>query len=252
METEKITIYPPAYFSKIGERSNNEDAVYPDEASTSNRLFIVCDGVGGQHKGEVASALACKYFAEYIHQNELNTDSKGFFAKALVYAEEKMEDHINEHPECSKMATTLTLLFFPPDFRIAHLIWVGDSRIYHIRDKKILFQTKDHSEVQDLLDMGEISQEEARTHQRRNIITRAISGSSNPTRIDYKKIEEILPNDFFLLCTDGLLETLDKNKIENWFKKECSPQRIKKEILENAMGKTRDNYTMYLIKINNP
>ncbi|HSI70845.1 MAG TPA: protein phosphatase 2C domain-containing protein, partial [Gillisia sp.] len=192
------------------------------------------------------------YFAEYIHQNKLNADPKKFFGSALVYAEEKMEDHIKEHPECSKMATTLTLLFFPPDFSIAHLIWVGDSRIYHIRDRRVLFQTKDHSEVQSMVDMGEISQEEARTHPRKNIIARAISGSSHPTRIDYKQIEDIHSNDFFLLCTDGLLETLDKNKIEKWFKKEFSPEQIKKEILENAMGNTRDNYTMYLIKINNP
>lgn len=252
MIIEDLKINPPASFSEIGERSNNEDAVHPKEATTSTRLFMVCDGVGGQQKGEVASALVCKGFAEYLREHNLNSDPKDFFDSALTFVEEKMEDHIRAHPECARMATTLTLLFFSPDFSIAHLVWVGDSRIYHIRDGKILFQTKDHSEVQGLVEMGEISQEEAKTHPRRNIITRAITGSSAPTRIDYNQIEELNSGDFFLLCSDGLLENLNEAKIKKWFKKELEPQEIKKKLLENAAGRTRDNYTMYLIKMDTP
>ncbi|GAA3614893.1 protein phosphatase 2C domain-containing protein [Flavivirga amylovorans] len=248
MEKYSKHIYLPVSLNELGQRANNEDSIYPEIATLNDRLFIVCDGVGGHSKGEVASALVCENFAQFIKQNNQDAISKNFFESGLRYVETKMEDYVNNDSGCSKMATTLTLLYFSEDYKLAYLIWVGDSRIYHIRDGKVLFQTKDHSEVQSLIDMGEITEQEALNHPRRNVITRAISGSSNPTRIDYKQIDEIHSNDFFLLCTDGILENLNEDKIEKCFNVESDPQEIKEKIIAHSYKNTRDNYSMYLIK----
>ena len=159
-----------------------------------------------------------------------------------------MGDYLETHPEATGMASTLTLLLISDEGDKALIGWVGDSRVYHIRDGEILFQTKDHSVVQGMVDMGEITEEEAQTHPKRNIITRAINGT-NPTRIDQEIITDIKKNDFFFLCTDGILETLTKNEVLAWFKAQTSAEEVKSKILANAKDVTKDNYSMYIIKI---
>jgi len=245
-----MNIYPSAYLNELGSRSNNEDSIFPDSPSIEDRLFLVCDGVGGQDKGEVASKLICNYFPEYFSENQNDIYDKEYLESGLQFIEKQLKNHIKSHSECSGMASTLTLLYLSKKDNKALIGWVGDSRVYHIRDGEILFQTKDHSEVQSLIDMGEITEKEAEGHPRKNIITRAISGI-NPTRIDQKIIENIKPNDFFLLCTDGVLENLDTNIIKQWFLKENDPDKIRMLILNKATNKTKDNFSMYLVKIKN-
>ena len=243
-----MKIYPPVALNEIGSRSNNEDSIFPNEPSLEDELFLVCDGVGGQDKGEVASRLICEYLPKYFAKNQVDIYDKEYLESALNFVEHYMHDYTKLNAEASKMATTLTLLYLSKKENTALIGWVGDSRVYHIRNGKILFQTKDHSEVQSLVDMGEISEKEAENHPRKNIITRAISGK-NPTRIDQKIIVNIKPNDFFLLCSDGILENLNKEKINKWFIEENTPSEIKSKILKSSLNNTKDNFSMILIKI---
>ncbi len=243
-----MTIFTPVHINEIGNRNNNEDSVYPEEATAKDELFLVCDGVGGHEKGEVASTLVCKYIGEFLNKNDAGAKDVDILPKALKYTEKRLVDHISTAPVLKGMATTLTLLRLSHNKKHALIGWIGDSRVYHLRNGEIRFQTKDHSEVQNLVDMGEITQEEAENHPRKNVITRAVNGV-RPTRIDYEVIEDIEKNDFFLLCTDGILETLDEDKIRHWFTSESTPEEVKSKILTNASGKTQDNYSMYLIKI---
>lgn len=244
-----MKLYVPVHCHELGQRTNNEDAIYPKEASENTRLFMVCDGVGGQAKGEVASSLVCKGFSKYLNENPMEDIEDGtYLTLALQSVEQQMGDYLEKHPEAMGMASTLTLLMISDKEEKALIGWVGDSRVYHIRDGEVLFQTKDHSVVQSMVDMGEISEEEALTHPKRNIITRAVNGV-NPTRIDQKVIADIKVNDFFLLCTDGILEHLDEERITLWFRDKVSVQGIKSEIMENAKDGTKDNYSMYIIKI---
>ena len=96
--------------------------------------------------------------------------------------------------------------------------------------------------------MGEITEEEAQTHPKRNIITRAVNGV-NSTRVDQHVITDIKKDDFFFLCTDGILEHLDEERISLWFRGKASVQEIKSEIMENAKDDTKDNYSMYIIRM---
>lgn len=244
-----MKLYVPVHCHELGQRTNNEDAIYPKEASEKTRLFMVCDGVGGQAKGEVASSLVCQGFAAYVSENPIGTiENSMYLPLALQSVEQNLGTYLETHPEAKGMATTLTFLLISDEEEKALIGWVGDSRVYHIRDGKILFQTKDHSVVQGMVDMGEITEEEAQTHPKRNIITRAINGT-NPTRSDQHVITDIKKDDFFFLCTDGILEHLDEERISLWFRDKASVQGIKSEIMENAKDGTKDNYSMYIIKI---
>ena len=165
-----VQLWKPEVLHEIGGRSNNEDAIYPEEPREDESVFLVCDGVGGQKKGEVASALICRYFPEYLNYNaqmELANDYD-YLENGLRYVESRIKEYIHENPDCAGMASTLTIAHFRKKTNQVVLGWIGDSRIYHIRDGIVQYQTKDHSEVQSLLDMGEITEEEAENHPRKN------------------------------------------------------------------------------------
>lgn len=248
MSTQRLTLFQPEYLHETGGRSHNEDTVLPVNPGPEDQLYMVCDGVGGQNKGEVASALVCDYFSRYFRENPDGVVHKRSFELALSFTETHMQHYLQKHPDCEGMATTLALLYLSKDGSGAHLFWVGDSRVYHIRNGEILFHTKDHSQVQNLLDMGEIGPEEVQHHPKKNVILRAINGVS-PARPDYQKLKDIRTNDFFMLCSDGILERLSHDQIATWFTKDAGPTVLRQRVLENAVGQTRDNFSMYLIKI---
>ena len=234
--------------NELGGRKNNEDAIYPAFGQVydpANRLFLVCDGVGGQEKGEIASNLITQNFHEFIG-HQLPDGER--FIDALRYVEGQINDYLSRKPEARGMASTLTVIQFDERQSQARVGWVGDSRIYHIREGQIVFKSKDHSEVQSLIDMGEITEEEALTHPRRNVITRAVNGHT-PARMDQKLITDIRSGDYFLLCTDGLLETLEEKQFPTLFTKDARVSAIKSTLLSQAMGHTKDNFSMYLIKV---
>lgn len=243
-----MKIFKPVTLNELGERKNNEDTIYPNFPEKDSTVFLVCDGVGGQAKGEIASQLICKHFPVFIYKNKNNFIDKEKLEEGLRYVEKKLIDYVEENPNAVNMASTLTVMCLLKNQNKVVFGWVGDSRIYHIRDGRVQYKTKDHSEVQNLLDMGEITEEEAKIHPRKNVITRAVNGKV-PARIDYHVITDILANDFFLLCSDGVLENLDEKKIKQWFKINEDLEAIKAHILENANGRTKDNYSMQLIKI---
>ena len=132
-----ITIGKPCAVCEKGGRANNEDCVFPEEEYTESgqRLFLVCDGVGGAERGEVASALACEairtYFDTFLGDADPTAD---FIQRALRYTETRFDAYLQAHPEAKGMATTLTLAYIGrQSITLAH---IGDSRIYYIRHGK--------------------------------------------------------------------------------------------------------------------
>ncbi|MGB0931668.1 MAG: PP2C family protein-serine/threonine phosphatase [Chitinophagales bacterium] len=245
-------IYDPVFLHEIGKRKNNEDMVYPfdDSATTADRLFLVCDGVGGANKGEVASLMICELFQVYFQENDLQHVSKSDLEDALRFVEGKLSEHTQENPDCSGMASTLTLLHLNDEQNVATIGWVGDSRVYHIRAGKILYETEDHSLVNELIKRGEITAEEAKVHPQRNVILRAISGNDNPSQISVHQIENIEAGDFFLLCSDGILESVDERILVTLLpKKEVNLQKVRDKIKELCLQYSHDNNSMYLLQI---
>jgi protein phosphatase len=247
-----ITIGKPYAVNEKGGRLNNEDAIYPlPEAVTGNpKLFLVCDGVGGAEKGEVASAMTCDYFSTYFSSmlTEENP-SPEFIRKAIQYTEAHLDTYVAEHPETCGMATTLTMLYIGTEgVTLAH---VGDSRIYQFRNGEILYRTEDHSLVNSLVKLGNITPEEARCHPKKNVILRAIQGTARHTEADVMLIRDIQPGDYFFMCTDGVLENLTDEMIASIFKQQAGPEVIKDILMESCEGKTHDNFSFYIIPIQN-
>jgi len=246
-----IKIERPFAISEKGGRINNEDSIYPlSELATANqKLFIVCDGVGGAEKGEIASALACESFQTFFSTFLDGDPTEEFINKAVHYAETRFDEYIQSHPEAKGMATTLTMLYIGTSgITLAH---IGDSRIYQFRKGKPVFCTEDHSLVNSLVKMGQITEDEAAVHPKRNIITRAISSTESPTEADVTLINDIKDGDYFFMCTDGVTECINNNTLSQIFKTASSADYIKNTIVESCSKKARDNYSFYILPIQN-
>jgi len=246
-----ITIQKPFSINEIGKRFNNEDSIYPnnDPMDIHNRLFLVCDGVGGSNKGEAASSIACDsiqtYFRSFL---DIETPFDPLFIeKSIRYTEIRFDEYLRNNPSAQGMATTLCLLYFAPE--CIYLTHAGDSRIYQFRNGKMIFKTEDHSLVNSMVRTGKLTPEEAGTHPRKNVIYRAIQGSHSPVEIDVTKITDVLPDDEFFMCTDGVTEAWSDNDLCNVFSMSASTEEKMNIIRENCRSKSRDNYSAYLIPI---
>ena len=244
-----IQILAPRAFSHKGKREKNEDAIFPalNKANISDRSFIICDGVGGRRKGEIAASLAAFEFGKYIDDHSsISPIDKEYLEKGLKTVESKITQFIKDQPECQGMATTLALLHF--DDLGAVFAWVGDSRIYQFRKGKIIYQTQDHSLVNELVQQGHISQEEALIHPKRNIILRAIKGLHDPTQLDFYRSQDIKAGDRFLVCSDGVLESFTDGELNRVFankKMETVFQTIVKKCEQDSV----DNFSGYLVEV---
>ncbi len=244
-----ITIGKPYAVSEIGGRQKNEDAVFPsgEYVHATQRLFLVCDGVGGAEKGEVASALACESIQMYFSSFLDGDPTPAFINKAIQYTETRFDEYVVQHPEARGMATTMTLLYVGlSGIVLAH---VGDSRIYQFRNGKPVYQTADHSLVYSLYQLGKITEDEMYDHPQRNVILRAIQGSERPVEADVITLKDIQAGDCFLMCTDGVLERFSTSRLSSVFSTYKSLDLVKDSILQECTGKTRDNFSFYLVPV---
>lgn len=248
-----ISIFRPHSLSEAGKRLNNEDAIYPsnEHESIKDRLFLVCDGVGGSNKGEVASAQVCEsihtYFDTFLEPDSETGFDPDFIKKAIQYAEVRLDEYLKDHPEAKGMATTLCLLYISTnDIYVTH---AGDSRIYQFRNGEIIYQTEDHSLVNSMLRSGQIDAEEARNHPKKNVIYKALQGTARPVDIEVHKLSDIQPEDLFFMCTDGVTESFSTEDLSSLMKEHKSTDHIMTQIKEVCRLQSRDNYSAHLIKI---
>ena len=245
----KIEIYQPQAIWELGQRDNQEDSIFPafGKATDDDRLFILCDGMGGHEHGEVASQTVCKAMSDTILSLSKQSFTDDDLLDALQTAYRQLDCLDNSH--LRKMGTTLCLLYFHQGgLTAAH---IGDSRIYHIRPKenRILYQSRDHSLVYDLYQAGEISYEEMRTSPQKNIITRAIQpGEENRVRPAIVHVADIQPGDYFYICSDGMLEQMDNDGLCRLLSSD-GPDEKKRMQLIAATSDNKDNHSAYLIHI---
>lgn len=248
----KITIRQPLCFSEIGRKDNQEDCIYPsaEAVSVQNKFFVLCDGMGGHENGEVASATVCDSLGRYLdeHQPEDGVMTPEQFKQALEYAYNELDK--KDVGGIKKMGTTMTCLYLHRNgYLVAH---IGDSRIYHIRPNTgIMYQSSDHSLVNDLLRAGELTEEEAANFPQKNIITRAMQPNlERRHKADVYSFNDIQKGDYFFLCSDGVLEQLTNDKLCEILAtsnlSDCQKLNAIKNICD---GKTKDNYTCYLIPV---
>jgi len=181
-------------------RKTNEDSVGYFE-SIDFDIYAVADGMGGHNAGEVASDLAIKGIIEYIKLNHYDSDLKTVLSEGIKSANKKIYDVASGSESLKGMGTTITICFKKNDKMV--VANVGDSSCYVIdNNRKLLKITRDHSLVQQLLDNGTITEEKARNHPNKNIITRAL-GTNELVEVDLFDVD--LNNIIkCILCTDGL------------------------------------------------
>ena len=246
----KYVLNPLAIY-ELGQRSNQEDSIFPvsGEVTAEDRLFIVCDGMGGHESGEVASQTVCQTMSEYILSQ---TSPEGAFTdeqfnEALNAAYDSLDQ--KDNGAAKKMGTTMTLLkFHSGGCLLAH---IGDSRIDHIRpSERYIFHTRDHSLINDLYDIGEITLEEMKTSKQKNVITRAMQPNlERRPKADIKHITDIRPGDYFFMCSDGMLEETDDSDLLNILSDPDTTDDEKIQILTKVSENNRDNHSAFLIHI---
>lgn len=235
-----------ANISDIGRnpaRTKNEDYYGHYEGEYGN-LFLVCDGMGGHEAGEVASRLAVESIKNYFSTNYLPGEEAAIIGQSIDFAQQKLLEAVQNAPDLSSMGTTLVLLLINgSNFWYAHS---GDSRIYLSRGGSLIQLTRDHSEVQRMVDSGIITKEQAAEHPRRNFITKAIGHTDYQPEIEGPRI--LQQDDVFLLCTDGLTEYVKDDELLQQMEEE--PSIACRNLVEMANDRGgSDNITIQIVRV---
>lgn len=245
-----------AGFSGIGRRDNQEDAVWPAVGAVAGRTFVVCDGMGGHECGEVASRAVCDALGRKL--GGCREVDKGRFESALKSAYKALDkaDLGLDESVRGKMGTTLAFLHL--NRRTVLTAHIGDSRVYYLRrndtgEVEIISCTVDHSLVNELVDAGVITREEALVHPRRNVITRAMQpGVSRRQEADIAVSDDVRPGDMFFLCSDGVTESVDDATLCRILGRDGSVAERMAEIERICADNSRDNHSAWLIEIAPP
>ena len=239
--------YTYTSLSKTGfRREENEDALGVFEVD-GGILAIVCDGLGGNKAGEVASQLT----VEIIHDSFIKSKSGDYLERinlAIQEANNIVFDKSLNNPNLKGMATTVEVLFLSD----TTIYWghIGDSRIYFFKDKKLKQLTKDHSLVQKLVDEGMLTPKDAEFHPNKNIITRAL-GDTPSVEVDLNKLKFDSGNScLFIVCTDGVTAEINNDELEEILMLGNSEEISEKlsSIIEERGAP--DNYSFVLISRN--
>lgn len=259
----KLKVYSIQEFGQRKDSEGNphqEDSLFPEfgKQTDSDRLFILCDGMGGHDAGEVASQTVCEAMSQSVLNDGHDADgvfTDADFNNALNAAFAALD--AKDNGAAKKMGTTMTFLkLHNGGAFIAHM---GDSRVYHIRPGKdgestrILFETRDHSLVNDLVKSEVLTREEARHSKQKNVITRAMQPNMDrQPRADIHKTADIKAGDYFYMCSDGMLEQdemEDGTSLRNIFSAMGGDDENKVEILTSVTEKNKDNHTAFIIHI---
>nr|WP_317323167.1 Stp1/IreP family PP2C-type Ser/Thr phosphatase [uncultured Flavonifractor sp.] len=193
-------------------RTQNQDGYYLDVPSEHLAVGVVCDGMGGAKAGNIASLIAVETFVETLQcaqGDESDAQPPAILAMAAEEANNAVYRRACSDPDCFGMGTTMVAVLIVEN--TAYLLNIGDSRAYHINEDGITRLTRDHSVVEDMVARGDITPEEARTHPRKNLITRAL-GAEERIRADLYE-RELTPGDYLLLCSDGLSNILSDQEL---------------------------------------
>jgi PPM family protein phosphatase len=240
-------------------RTNNQDAAYTffanslsDERKPQFGLFIVADGMGGHQMGEKASALAIRVVTAQVLQKiytpllnvEDDTGDRSTIAEALIHAIQTANEKILKYVNGSGTTTTAMIVMG----NLAHLVHVGDSRAYLITPKEIEQLTRDHSLAQRLIELGQLTQEEAKDHPQRNVLYRAI-GQMAEIEVD-TLTRRLQPGVQVLLCSDGLWGWVSDEEIFDIVTNSSHPQEACEKLiaLANTNG-SQDNITAVIFKM---
>lgn len=225
----------------------NQDYVFSCLEPVGNlpNLFIVADGMGGHQAGDFASSYSVKKFLESVSLS-LQKNPHKIFADAIRYANRELIEKSKANPELKGMGTTMVVLTIIGEK--AYVANVGDSRLYLMEDTLTQI-TVDHSLVQEMIKIGELTKESARLHPDKNIITRAV-GAGRDINADFFEFS-LTENSILLMCSDGLSNMVDDEQLAILLKSAKTPEKIGKKLIETAnKNGGKDNIAVIVINSN--
>ena len=240
-------------------RDHNEDCI---ESRPDIGLFVLADGMGGYNAGEVASGMATSLISDGLQEAWLPREvarqgredakalSERLLREQIARANSAIYTTSQNNPECAGMGTTLVVtLFFDNFLTVAH---IGDSRLYRLRGESMEQVTRDHSLLQEQLDSGLITPEEAKLSQNKNLVTRALG--IDPTVEPEIHVYETQPDDTYLLCSDGLSDMVEDEEIRlTLITLKSNPNLTVQQLVQAANDNGgRDNISAMLIRIAEP
>ncbi|APZ42220.1 Stp1/IreP family PP2C-type Ser/Thr phosphatase [Acidihalobacter ferrooxydans] len=235
-------------------RQKNEDYVVADGKIG---VFVLADGMGGHRGGEVASEIAAKTVLKHLQSKvpellpgELDervgyTGESVAAREAVIKANQEIYQTAQTQPQYEGMGTTLVVVAFYLDrMSVAH---VGDSRLYRFRQGQLAQLTSDHTMRQELIDRGFYTENEAGNMIQRNLVTRAL-GVDTSVAVDVRE-DLVLPDDFYLMCSDGLYDMLDDEMIAAVIKEENSTENCAHKLVNMANSSGgKDNISVICIR----
>lgn len=225
----------------LGSKTRNEDSGYagPD-------LLVLADGMGGHAAGDMASSTVVSELVHLDGESHGADDALAQLREAVIHANERLRDEMDEQPDLEGMGTTL-IAFLRTGNKLA-MANIGDSRAYLFRDGVFTQITKDHSLVQSLLDEGRITPEEAEHHPQRSFVTRVLTGRSDDE--PDLSLREAHLGDRYLICSDGLSDYVAGSTIEDIVTSEGMPGEIADRLIAIALkASARDNVTVVVADI---
>lgn len=229
-------------------RSQNEDSYHAD---SDTGLFIVADGMGGHAAGEVASRIAVETLAEAVapgseDESGGDRDRPARLAPAIEDANRRIHAEGTDSPDRSGMGTTVTALLL--DGERWHLGHVGDSRAYLLREGNLQRLSTDHSWVEEQVEQGKLSREEARLHPASSMLTRAL-GTDRHVEVDRRE-GEIREGDLYLLASDGLTDMMPEERVAELCGADDPVDGTVRRLIREALeAGGRDNVTAVVVRV---
>lgn len=235
--------YKVGHHSLRGARSSNQDRVA--YAERDNAIFMVlADGLGGHAGGSIASEIMTKWSIQAFQsiKQPIITQPSAFLAFAILEAHDQMVAYTKAKFPDMQPRTTCVLCLVQNGY--AYWAHVGDSRLYHFRNDKVLERTHDHSTVEKMFQKGLIKEEDMRTHPQKNHVTRCVGGSQKP-EVELGKETRLEPGDRLLLCSDGVWEAFESSEMTEFMRLDPLEEGIEEMLhaAEDKMQHVCDNIT---------
>lgn len=226
-------------------RQQNQDAFSIRTLDDGRIIALVCDGMGGARAGNVASSMAVELFMEQFLKEGGALGDEERMERAADLANRQVFQRSTQEADCAGMGTTLVAAL--AGGQEAVILNEGDSRAYHVNEDGIVLITRDHSLVEDLVERGELTRDQARCHPHKNLITRALG--AEPVLMADCFRQPLSPGDYLLLCSDGLSNVVDEQEMLYEVIHGGEAETCCQRLLEVALDRgAPDNVTVVLIR----
>ena len=226
-------------------RQQNQDAFSIRTLDDGRIIALVCDGMGGARAGNVASSMAVELFMEQFLKEGGASGDEERMERAADLANRQVFQRSTQEADCAGMGTTLVAAL--AGGQEAVILNEGDSRAYHVNEDGIVLITRDHSLVEDLVERGELTRDQARCHPHKNLITRALG--AEPVLMADCVRQPLSPGDYLLLCSDGLSNVVDEQEMLYEVIHGGEAETCCQRLLEVALDRgAPDNVTVVLIR----